>query len=109
MLDEYANTSSCGSIITFHKHREGLAAGDIGVICAFGAGYSAGSVIVKRSFGPEARAADATRRGTAGRPLTCSCRRPRLRIHDRAVAGRRRSHHSPGLTSDPPLASQAIE
>lgn len=48
VLEEYANTSSCGSIITFHKHREGLSADDIGVICSFGAGYSVGSVIVKK-------------------------------------------------------------
>ncbi len=48
ILNEYANTSSAGSIIAFHKHRQDLASGDIGVICSFGAGYSAGSVIVKR-------------------------------------------------------------
>lgn len=49
VLDEYANTSSAGSIIAFHKHREGFKAGDIGVICGFGAGYSAGSVIVRKT------------------------------------------------------------
>lgn len=49
VLEEYANTSSCGSIITFHKHREGIADGDVGVICSFGAGYSIGSVIVKKT------------------------------------------------------------
>ncbi|CAN5729173.1 beta-ketoacyl-ACP synthase III [soil metagenome] len=49
VLEEYANTSSCGSIITFHKNRAGLAAGDIGVICSFGAGYSVGSVIVRKT------------------------------------------------------------
>jgi beta-ketodecanoyl-[acyl-carrier-protein] synthase len=49
VLEEYANTSSCGSIITFHKHRADMNAGDVGVICSFGAGYSAGSVIVKKS------------------------------------------------------------
>ena len=48
ILEEYANTSSCGSIITFHKHREGFADGEVGVICSFGAGYSIGSVIVKK-------------------------------------------------------------
>lgn len=48
ILNEYANTSSAGSIIAFHKHRKDLQAGDVGVICSFGAGYSAGSVIVKR-------------------------------------------------------------
>lgn len=49
ILDEYANTSSAGSIIAFHKHRKDLGVGDIGVISGFGAGYSAGSVIVRRA------------------------------------------------------------
>ena len=49
VLDEYANTSSAGSIIAFHKHKEDFDAGELGVICSFGAGYSAGSVIVRRS------------------------------------------------------------
>jgi len=48
VLDEYANTSSAGSIIAFHKHRADLNIGDLGVISGFGAGYSAGSVIVRR-------------------------------------------------------------
>ncbi|NWN81539.1 MAG: beta-ketoacyl-ACP synthase III [Halomonas sp.] len=48
ILDRYANTSSAGSIIAFHLHRDDLGAGDSGVICSFGAGYSAGSVIVRR-------------------------------------------------------------
>ncbi|KZY68527.1 beta-ketoacyl-ACP synthase III [Oleiphilus sp. HI0071] len=48
ILDEYANTSSAGSIIAFHKHRDDLNVGDTGVICSFGAGYSVGSVIVKK-------------------------------------------------------------
>ncbi len=49
VLDEYANTSSAGSIIAFHKHRDDFATGDIGVICAFGAGYSVGSVVVRKA------------------------------------------------------------
>ena len=49
ILDEYANTSSAGSIIAFHLHRGDLATGDLGVICSFGAGYSVGSVVVRRS------------------------------------------------------------
>jgi beta-ketodecanoyl-[acyl-carrier-protein] synthase len=48
ILDEYANTSSAGSIIAFHKHRENFAKGDLGVLCSFGAGYSIGSVILKK-------------------------------------------------------------
>ena len=48
VLDTYANTSSAGSIIAFHKHSEDLAPGDIGLICSFGAGYSAGTVFVRK-------------------------------------------------------------
>ena len=48
ILDEYANTSSAGSIIAFHKHSQDMSNGDIGVICSFGAGYSIGSIIVKK-------------------------------------------------------------
>jgi beta-ketodecanoyl-[acyl-carrier-protein] synthase len=47
ILDEWANTSSAGSIIAFHLHRDGLVPGDLGLICSFGAGYSAGSVVVR--------------------------------------------------------------
>lgn len=49
VLNEYANTSSAGSIIAFHRHRNDMVEGEVGVICSFGAGYSAGSVIVKRA------------------------------------------------------------
>ena len=49
VLDEYANTSSAGSIIAFHKYKADLKKGDIGVICSFGAGYSVGSVIVQKT------------------------------------------------------------
>ena len=48
ILDEYANTSSAGSIIAFHKNREKLESGDVGVLCSFGAGYSVGSIILKK-------------------------------------------------------------
>lgn len=48
ILDEYANTSSAGSVIAFHNHRDGIAAGDYGVLCSFGAGYSVGSVILRK-------------------------------------------------------------
>jgi beta-ketodecanoyl-[acyl-carrier-protein] synthase len=48
ILDEYANTSSAGSVIAFHKHRSDFMRDDIGVLCSFGAGYSIGSVILKK-------------------------------------------------------------
>jgi len=48
ILDEYANTSSAGSIIAFHKANEDFQAGETGLICSFGAGYSAGTVFVRK-------------------------------------------------------------
>ena len=48
ILDDYANTSSAGSVIAFHLHQENMAAGDVGLICSFGAGYSAGTVFVRK-------------------------------------------------------------
>jgi beta-ketodecanoyl-[acyl-carrier-protein] synthase len=48
ILDEYANTSSAGSVIAFHKHRDGLDVGDHAVLCSFGAGYSIGSLILRK-------------------------------------------------------------
>ena len=49
VLDTYANTSSAGSIIAFHKHSEDFSPGDKGLICSFGAGYSAGTVFVEKA------------------------------------------------------------
>ena len=49
VLDTYANTSSAGSIIAFHKNSDDLVAGDIGLICSFGAGYSAGTVFIRKA------------------------------------------------------------
>lgn len=48
ILDEYANTASAGSIIAFHEHSADLRAGDLGVMCSFGAGYSIGSHLLQR-------------------------------------------------------------
>jgi beta-ketodecanoyl-[acyl-carrier-protein] synthase len=48
ILDEYANTSSAGSIIAFHKANDDFAPGETGLICSFGAGYSAGTVFVRK-------------------------------------------------------------
>ena len=48
ILDTYANTSSAGSIIAFHKYQDDMPAGALGVICSFGAGYSIGCVVVRK-------------------------------------------------------------
>ena len=49
VLDEYANTSSAGSIIAFHRHSQDFQPGEKGLICSFGAGYSAGTVFVEKT------------------------------------------------------------
>ncbi|MEO1638679.1 MAG: beta-ketoacyl-ACP synthase III [Pseudomonadota bacterium] len=49
ILQDYANTSSAGSMIAFSKHSADMAPGEKGLICSFGAGYSVGSVIVERA------------------------------------------------------------
>ena len=49
ILDEFANTASAGSIIAFHRNKADIKTGEVGVICSFGAGYSIGSVVVKRT------------------------------------------------------------
>ena len=48
ILDTYANTSSAGSVIAFHKHHDDLPVGSLGVLSSFGAGYSIGSVILRK-------------------------------------------------------------
>jgi len=48
VLDTYANTASAGSLIAFNLNREDLEDGDVGVLCSFGAGYSIGSLFVRR-------------------------------------------------------------
>ena len=48
ILQDYANTSSAGSIIAFSQNSDDLTDGDLGLICSFGAGYSVGSVILRR-------------------------------------------------------------
>ena len=48
VLDEYANTGSAGSLISFHKYNH-LTAGQKGIICSFGAGYSICSILVEKA------------------------------------------------------------
>ena len=48
ILDNYANTSSAGSIIAFHQHKNDFSRDQVGVISSFGAGYSVGSVIIQK-------------------------------------------------------------
>ena len=48
ILDTYANTSSAGSVIALHKNQDDLPRGALGVLSSFGAGYSIGSVILRK-------------------------------------------------------------
>ncbi len=50
ILQDYANTSSAGSIIAFSLYSEDMKSDEIGVLCSFGAGYSAGSIILKKIY-----------------------------------------------------------
>ncbi len=54
VLSEYGNTSSCGSIIVLHERRQGMQVGDVGVVTSFGAGYSAGCLVLKKARGLQA-------------------------------------------------------
>lgn len=48
VLDRYANTASAGSIVAFHLHHQDMQAGDFGLLCSFGAGYSIGSLVLQK-------------------------------------------------------------
>jgi beta-ketodecanoyl-[acyl-carrier-protein] synthase len=48
VLDTYANTASAGSIIAFHKYKQGLSTGDHAILCSFGAGYSVGCLVLQK-------------------------------------------------------------
>lgn len=48
ILDRYGNAASAGSIIAFHLYNNDLKKGDIGMICSFGAGYSVGSLVLRK-------------------------------------------------------------
>ncbi|HEY4125420.1 MAG TPA: beta-ketoacyl-ACP synthase III [Rhizomicrobium sp.] len=48
VLEEFGNTSSAGSIVAFHLHSSDLVKDDLGHLCSFGAGYTAGSIILRK-------------------------------------------------------------
>ncbi len=48
ILHQYANTSSAGCMIAFHQHHQDLNTGDFGLLSAFGAGYSIGSLLLRK-------------------------------------------------------------
>lgn len=49
ILDEYGNTASAGSLIAFSLHNDDLPTGSFGVMSSFGAGYSLGSLLLRRT------------------------------------------------------------
>src|SRR6202012_5096635 len=73
ILDEFANTSSARSIIAFHRANEDFAAGETGLICSFGAGYSAGAGVVRKRRRPSSTSSPRRRGRRAGLGLS---RRP---------------------------------
>ncbi|HJL16131.1 MAG TPA: beta-ketoacyl-ACP synthase III [Sandaracinaceae bacterium LLY-WYZ-13_1] len=48
VLHELGNTAAAGALVAFDRHREGLAPGSTGILCAFGAGYTIGSQLLRR-------------------------------------------------------------
>lgn len=48
VIAEYGNTSSASPVVAFHDTQEGVVSGDMCVMCSFGAGYSIGSVLLKK-------------------------------------------------------------
>lgn len=49
IIDTYGNTASAGAAIAFTEHHSDLATGSYGLLAAFGAGYSIGSVMMQRA------------------------------------------------------------
>lgn len=48
ILPELANTASAGSVIAFSKYHDDLPSGSYGMMASFGAGYSLGSLLLRR-------------------------------------------------------------
>lgn len=48
ILDEFANTSSAGVIIAMNRTHHEVEQGEYAVLCSFGAGYSLGSILLKK-------------------------------------------------------------
>ena len=48
VLNKFANTASAGSVIAFNLHQSKLQSQDVAILCSFGAGYSIGSIVLKK-------------------------------------------------------------
>ena len=47
VLERLGNTAAAGAIIALKENHEDMKAGDYGLICAFGAGYSIGGALLR--------------------------------------------------------------
>lgn len=48
VLDKFGNSAAAGAAVAFDMYSNDLTTGDLGYLCAFGAGYSAGGALLKR-------------------------------------------------------------
>lgn len=48
VLDRLGNTAAAGALIALHENQDDMAANDYGLLCAFGAGYSIGGVLLRK-------------------------------------------------------------
>ena len=48
VLADLGNTASAGAMVAFHRHHADLGPGALGVLAAFGAGYTIGSQLLRR-------------------------------------------------------------
>ncbi len=49
VLQDLGNTAAAGAVLALATNRADLEPGDLGLLCAFGAGYSIGSVLLRRN------------------------------------------------------------
>ncbi|MGB6118994.1 MAG: beta-ketoacyl-ACP synthase III [Mesorhizobium sp.] len=48
VLEELGNTAGAGAVIALKRYHEDMVAGEYGLLCAFGAGYSIGSALLRK-------------------------------------------------------------
>jgi beta-ketodecanoyl-[acyl-carrier-protein] synthase len=47
VLERLGNTAAAGAIVALSENHEDMQPGDLGLLCAFGAGYSIGAALVR--------------------------------------------------------------
>lgn len=48
VLETLGNTAAAGTVIALERHRDDLKPGEVGLLCAFGAGYSIGAALLRK-------------------------------------------------------------